>query len=134
MMQVEYTSPRNIFIGKLTRDFYILSDGKVGINEPGGNVIYAAAGLGIWEQGPPPGLVARIGEDYPREWIDLFLQRGFDARGIRVISEPIDSRFFYVFIDRTTQIMDDPVPHFARRRAISNGTIELPGVKKPGGQ
>lgn len=113
-MQAEYTSPRNILIGKLTRNFYILPDDKVGLDEPGGNLLYAAVGLRLWEPTPPPGLVARVGEDYPAEWIDLFKQRGFDTRGIRFSSEPIDTRFFYVFVDRMTRILDDPVPHFAR--------------------
>ena len=111
---MEYTSPRNILIGKLTRDFYIMHDGKVGLDEPGGGLIYAAAGMALWEPDPPPGLVSRIGQDYPQEWIDTFQCRGFDTRGIRKISEPIDSRYFYVYSDRTSRIQDDPVPHFAR--------------------
>jgi sugar/nucleoside kinase (ribokinase family) len=114
MTQAEYSSLRNLLIGKLNRDFYILPDGKVRLNEPGGNLLYAAVGLKLWEPDLPPGLVARVGEDYPQEWLALFRQRGFDPRGIRITTELIDSRSFYVFTDRTTRIVDDPVPHFAR--------------------
>ena len=110
----EYTSPRNILIGKLTRDFYITPEGKVGLNEPGGNLIYASTGLVLWEQAPRPGLVARVGERYPHEWLELFNKRGLDTRGIRYISEQVDDRHFYVYTDRTTRIHDDPVPHFSR--------------------
>ena len=114
MIPGEYTSPRSLLIGKLSRDYYIMPDGKTGENEPGGNLIYSAVGYSLWEPSPPPGLVARVGENYPQDWINRFRQRGFDTRGIRVLSEPIDSRFFYIYSDRTTRIHDDPVPHYAR--------------------
>ena len=45
---------------------------------PGGNVIYAAAGLGVWDFNPPPGLVAdriiQLGGTpviNPNEWTKL---------------------------------------------------------------
>ena len=114
MIASEYTSPRNILIGKLTRDFYIMPDGKVGLDEPGGNLIYASTGFALWEREPPPGLVARVGEDYPKAWLEKFTHRGFDTRGIRILSEKIESRYFYVYSNRTTRIQDDPVPHFSR--------------------
>ena len=111
---VDFSSPRYIFIGKLTRDFFILADGNISLDVPGGGLIYAAVGLMIWEPDPPPGLVARVGGDFPAAWLDLFAQRGLDPRGIRISPEAIDQRSFYVYTDRTTRLQDDPVPHFAR--------------------
>jgi ribokinase len=109
-----YSTPRYLFIGKLTRDFFILPDGKVGLDLPGGGVLYAAVGLMIWEPIPPPGLVARVGSDYPDEWLELMTRRGLDGRGIRKVPEPIDLRNFYVYLNRTMIVTDDPVLHFAR--------------------
>ena len=80
-------APRYIFAGQLSRSYYILPSGRPYLDVPGGNVIQAAVGLAVWEPAPPPGLVARVGEDYPQEWLEAFKQRGFDTRGIRVLPE-----------------------------------------------
>lgn len=106
--------PRYIFAGQLRRDYVILPSGKALLDVPGGNVVYSAAGLAAWEPVPPPGLVARVGEDYPQEWIDDIERHGFNVRGIRVLPEAIDLRSFYVYADRSTRANDDPVAHFSR--------------------
>jgi ribokinase len=108
----DYSSPRFLIFGKLTRDFYILQDGKVGLDVPGGNTLYAAVGLAIWEPTPPPGLVARVGENYPVQWLNEFRQRGMDVRGIRILPEGLDVRNFYAFADPAIRLQDDPVPYF----------------------
>jgi len=105
---------RYIIAGKLSRDYVILPSGQVRVDVPGGNALYAAAGLAVWEADPPPGLVARVGEDYPALWLDDFARRGFDTRGVRILPEPIDLRSFYAFTDWETRLCDDPVAHFAR--------------------
>jgi ribokinase len=114
MNQPNYSTPRYLLIGKLAREFFILPDGKVGLDVPGGGILYAAVGLMVWEPEPPPGLVARVGADFPADWRELFRRRGMDGRGIREVPEPIDLRTFYVYTNRTTRLNDDPVPHFAR--------------------
>jgi sugar/nucleoside kinase (ribokinase family) len=108
------TSPRFLIAGKLTRDFIVLPSGEMLLDVPGGNLIYAAAGLSVWEADSPPGLVARVGEDYPREWLDRFTRRGFDIRGVRVLPQSVDVRSFFAYADRTTRAYEDPVPYFAR--------------------
>lgn len=107
-------SPRTIFAGQLRRDYIILPNGKTVLDTPGGNLLYAAAGWLIWEQDPPPGLLARVGEDYPQEWLRDFGRRGVDTRGIRILPEAIDLRSFTAYTDRSTRHTDDPVAHFAR--------------------
>lgn len=107
-------SLRYVIAGKITRDFVILPGGRVRLDIPGGNALYAAAGLAVWETEPPPGIVARVGEDYPQEWLDQISQKGFDTRGIRVLPHEVDVRAFYAYSDWTTRSEDDPVGHFAR--------------------
>jgi sugar/nucleoside kinase (ribokinase family) len=110
----ERLSPRYLIAGNLTRDYIVLPSGEMMLDVPGGNLLYAATGLAVWEPTPPPGLVARVGEEYPAEWIADLNNRGFDTRGVRVLSQPVDLRSFYAYSDRTTRAFDDPVPHFAR--------------------
>jgi sugar/nucleoside kinase (ribokinase family) len=111
---------RSVFAGQLRRDYAILPEGKTRLDVPGGNLLYAAAGFAVWDAETPeelrghPGLLARVGEDYPQEWLGEFARHGFDTRGIRVLPEAIDLRSFYVYTDRYTRLYDDPVGHFAR--------------------
>lgn len=105
---------RTVFAGQLRRDFALFPDSRALLDVPGGNLPYAAAGWAAWEVENMPGLVARVGEDYPREWLEDFAWRGFDTRGIRILPEAIDLRSFYVYVDRNTRLVDDPVAHFAR--------------------
>jgi len=107
-------TPRFIIAGQLRRDFAILPSGQTRLDVPGGNIIYAAVGLMIWEPSPPPGLIARIGEDYPQEWLENFTKRGLDTRGIKVLPEAMDLRSFYAYADRNERATDDPVAHFAQ--------------------
>ncbi len=107
-------SPRTVFFGQLRRDFCILPEGQLLLDKLGGNVLYAATGFMTWEPDPMPGIVARVGEDFPREWIEAIEKSGIDRQGIRIQPEALDARSFYVYVDRKTRQSDDPVPHFAR--------------------
>ncbi len=107
-------SLRYVIAGQLKRDFGLIPGGKALVDVPGGNVIYAAAGFGVWEPTEQVGLLARIGEDYPREWLFQFNQRGFDCRGVRVLPEAIDLRSFYVYTDNSIRLTEDPAAHFTR--------------------
>ena len=108
------TDPRYIIAGQLRRDFAIFPDGRALLDVMGGNLPYAAVGLAVWEPDTRPGLVARVGEDYPSEWLAALEQRGFDIRGIHVLPEALDLRSFYVYSDRVTRNSDDPVAQCAR--------------------
>lgn len=103
-----------LLLGQLRRDFIITSSGQASIDVPGGNLIYAAVGLSIWDAEIRPGLVARVGEDYPREWLDEFQRRGFDTSGIRILPEALDLRSFFAYTDRSTRAIDDVVSHFSK--------------------
>lgn len=105
--------PGYLAVGRLTRDYLILPDGQAFCDVPGGNALYAAVGMAVWTKDPAPGLVARVGEDYPLEWLQDFAQAGLDVRGVCRLQEPLDLRNFMAFSDRRNFFTDDPVRHFA---------------------
>ena len=108
------SSLRFVIAGQLKRDFALIPNGKALVDVPGGNIIYAASGFGVWEPANLLGLVARVGEDYPREWLDEIHKHGFDTRGIRILPEAIDLRSFYFYSDVYTRLTEDPAAHFTR--------------------
>jgi sugar/nucleoside kinase (ribokinase family) len=111
---MESSSPRYLLAGVLTRETIILPSGQALLDVPGGGPLYAAAGLAVWEPQPPPVILARVGEDYPQEWLDLFERKGLDVRGIHVQPQSLDLRHFAAYTSRTERSYDDPVSHFAR--------------------
>jgi len=84
------------------------------VDVPGGNSLYAAIGLLLWENDPPPAILARVGEDYPKGWLEEFTQCGLDVRGIRILPEGIDLRTFTAVEGDSNRTSDEPVAHFAR--------------------
>jgi sugar/nucleoside kinase (ribokinase family) len=111
---MEKASPRILIAGRVTRDYLIFPDGKVLLDVLGGNAIYAAVGLAVWEPDPPPGVVARVGADFPRDWLEQYAHRGMDLRGVRVLPDEIDVRSFVAFPDWKSRSSEDPIAHFAR--------------------
>ncbi len=104
--------PTYVIAGHLRRDYLLPPLGRPLLDVPGGNLLYAAAGLGVWEQAL--GLLARAGEDYPHEWLRGFEQRGWDTRGVRILTDPLDQRFFQATLDLQTVQYNNPMAHFAR--------------------
>ncbi len=109
-----------IVAGKLRREYILPPSGKPQLDVPGGGLLYAAVGLAIWEPAGI-GLVGRVGEDYPQQWLEQLSARGFDRRGIHVLPESVDLRYFAAYPDVNTRATDNPVSHFAR--------LELPFPK-----
>lgn len=110
---MDHTTPRYIIAGKLNRDYIILPPDKVSLDVPGGNVLYAATGLEIWEPEARPGIIARVGEDYPQEWLAQFDRQGIDVRGVTVLPHSVDVRSFRAYSSTYERFLDDPVSHFA---------------------
>ncbi len=108
------TSPRFIFAGQLLREYLILPSDQALLDVPGGNLLYAATGLMVWEREPPPGIVARVGEDYPRNWLADFERRGMDVRGVNVLPQAVDVRSFKAFASLSNFSTEEPIAHFAR--------------------
>lgn len=101
-----------LIAGKLKRDFIITPEDKASVDIPGGSLIYAAVGAAIWDQ--PVGLIGRVGEDYPQQWLDDFARHGFDRRGIAITPESIDLRRFAAYPKPDERVNADPVAHFSR--------------------
>ena len=104
--------------------------GRPLIDQPGGNLLYAAAGLGVWESGVPSknrdypvGLLARVGEDYPNDWLRSFEKRGWDTRGIHILAEALDLRYFQATLPRAPSPVREPgLPRGNRDYPAGTGT------------
>ncbi len=106
--------PSVIFAGALRREFFLTADDRPVLDIPGGNALYAAVGYLVWEKDPPPGISARVGEDYPQPWLEAFVQRSINVEGVNILPRSIDLRKFYTYTDKVTRVEDSPMPHFAR--------------------
>ncbi len=102
-----------LVFGRLTREYLLPPAGQARLDVAGGNLLYGAAGLRIWES--EIGLVGRVGNDYPREWLNACITRGFDTCGIRVLSKNLDLREFLAYSESFELSRINPVSHFARR-------------------
>jgi sugar/nucleoside kinase (ribokinase family) len=110
--------PTFVIAGKLNRE-YILPPPGLGhplLDSPGGNLLYAAGGLAVWDR--KVGLVGRVGEDYPHQWLRDFEKRGFDTRGIRTVRTPqiLDLRAFIAYTESNERSNSNAVSLFARRQ------------------
>ncbi len=104
--------PTYVIAGRLRRDYLLPSTGRPLIDVPGGDSLYAASGLGLWDGGL--GLLARVGEDYPNEWLRAFEKRKWDIRGIHILADQLDLRFFQASLDLQAVQRNNPMAHFAR--------------------
>ena len=102
-----------IIFGQLTREFLLPSAGQPRLDVPGGSLLYAGAGLGVWESGV--GLVGRVGNEYPRAWLNDVKLRGFDTTGVHILQKEVDVRDFVAYNESFEANLVNPVSHFARR-------------------
>jgi len=102
-----------LVFGQLAREYLLPPTGQPRLDVAGGNLLYAAAGLGGWESGV--GLVGRVGGDYPRAWLNECKSRGFDTSGVHILSQNLDVREFVAFTESFESNRINPVAHFARR-------------------
>lgn len=106
------TSPDCVLLGRLQRDIILTADGQARLDELGGNLPYAAAACQL--AGSRPGLVARVGRDYPGGWLDAMDSRGLDTHGIRRLADPADQLRFIAYPELYRANSEHPVKHFAR--------------------
>ena len=104
--------PTYVIAGQLRREYLLPPEGQPLLDVPGGNLLYAAAGARIWSD--KIGLLSRVGEDYPQDWLKQFANRGFDTSGIRILAEGMDLRSFRAYMDVSTSQTSNPVAHFVR--------------------
>lgn len=103
--------PKYIIAGRLSRDFVVPFTGSPKLDFMGGAAAFAATGLALWDK--PVGVLTRIGEDYPREWLNEFAGYEIDTRGVTVVQESIDLRCFYGYSSEDRFQIHSPVGLFA---------------------
>jgi sugar/nucleoside kinase (ribokinase family) len=101
-----------VIAGTLRRDYILPFNARPQLDVPGGSALYAASGLLLWADAVS--LLARIGEDYPREWLRQMKQRGMDTSAVQIVRGSLDVRRFLAYTDATTCQRNNPVSHFAR--------------------
>lgn len=107
-------NPTFLIAGKIQREYILPPTGLPVIDQQGGNLLYAAGGLAVWNTNIS--LVARIGNDYPVEWLEDLTKRGFDVQGIRIQPDLIDLRVFTAYTDKNERSQTNSVSHFAKRQ------------------
>ncbi|MBI3172782.1 MAG: carbohydrate kinase family protein [Chloroflexi bacterium] len=105
--------PSFIVAGRFAREYLIPPVGHPLLDSPGGDLLYAAGGLAVWDSSV--GLLSRVGEDLPHQWLARLQRRGFDTRGIKVLQQNLDLRNFIAYTDFEHRSRNSPVSHFARR-------------------
>jgi hypothetical protein len=104
--------PTYVIAGQLQRDILLpLYDAPL-VDVPGGDMLYAAAGLLTWDKAI--GLLARVGEDYPRQWLELFKRLGLNTQGILILPESMDLRNFLAYSTDFRPQRINPLAHFSR--------------------
>jgi sugar/nucleoside kinase (ribokinase family) len=106
--------PTYVIAGHITREYILPPVGRPLLDVAGGSALYAAGGLMVWE--PRLGLLARIGEDYPRPWLKDMEARGIDIQGIEIVQQGLDLRAFHAYNDNFDVTHGSPVSQFARRQ------------------
>ncbi len=101
-----------VLVGQLRRQYLIPPEGRPLLDSPGGNLLYAASGARVWADSA--NLIARVGENYPREWLNLFQKKGLNTDGIKIMAGALDLRTFMVYTDLQTFHQTNPVSHFVR--------------------
>ncbi len=102
----------SVLAGRLRRDTLLPATGRPLVDVPGGSLLYAASGFTVWERGL--GLLARVGEDYPAAWLKDFTRHNWDVRGVHILPEALDLRYFQASLDLQTVQHNNPVAHFSR--------------------
>jgi ribokinase len=99
-------------VGGLREDTCITPRGDVHLRKLGGNAVYAAVGARLWSE--RVGLVARVGSNYPLEWLDIIAAHGIDTAGVTIAPHPLDTRTFYAYLTPEERDDTNPQAHFAR--------------------
>ena len=107
------TPPRDVFAGRLARGFFVTSQRETILDVPIGNILHAAVGYRIWERDRTPGMLARVGENYPQAWLRDFQAQGLDTQGVNILPRSLDLREFYAQDGEGRWVDGQPMSHFA---------------------
>lgn len=102
-----------VVAGHLTREYVLPPVGTPLLDVPGGSALYACGGLLTW--GKQVGILARVGEDYPRQWLREIETHGVDVAGVSILQKSVDVRAFHAYDSQFQITHGSPVSQFARR-------------------
>jgi hypothetical protein len=105
--------PSFVIVGTISREYILPPVAKPLLDIPGGSALYASGGLIVWEN--DIGLLACVGEDYPRPWLKQIEAHGIDIKGIQILQQNLDLRAFYAYNEKFEIMNGTPVSQFARR-------------------
>lgn len=107
----DHLSVNTLICGKLAQETIINLNKECFINKIGGNLLYTAYSYNLWKKGA--GLAARIGENFPEEWLADIQIHQFNTAGIKRMPLELDSRAFYTFISEDEVRTDSPQKYFS---------------------
>ncbi len=105
---------RDIFVGEFRREYYLTAEENWILDAPGGNALYAAVGYLVWENEQTPGILTRVGEDFPQTWLEDFANSGIDVNGVVVLPQAVDLRACVILQKNTTDLVGNPIPQLSR--------------------
>jgi hypothetical protein len=114
MMPV-HTSPRDVIVGELRREFTLTSGDEWILDAPGGNLLYASVGYLVWESELGPGILTRVGEDYPEIWLKEIATKGIDINGVVILPRSMDLRSCTILEGKTVLRKKNPMTYLSRR-------------------
>src|SRR5262245_22506557 len=114
-------APNYLIFGQLTREYLLSPTEPARLDVAGGSPLYVAAGFRVWESGV--GLVGRVGNDFPREWLNKFMEYGLDVTGIKILDQAVDVREFLAYTEAFELSRINPVSQFARREMTFPKTL-----------
>ncbi len=104
---------RIITAGGMRIDYLITQTGEAHVGLVGGNALYAGVGAALWEK-HNVGLWARIGENYPQNWLAKLAALGLETAGLIRIPGHQDHRTFYAYTPDGRRVDTEPAVHFGR--------------------
>ena len=108
----ETNTIRYLIAGNIEREFIVTADQQTQFDITGGNALYAAAGLSIWDSGV--GIISKIGEDFPQDALGKLSEIGLDTSGIKIVPENLDLRKFIAYDEPDILTGDSPISRFAK--------------------
>jgi hypothetical protein len=109
------TNPRDLFVGDLRREFTLTAEDEWILDTPGGSLLYASGGYLVWESGKGPGLLTRVGEDYPEIWLEQFAAKNLDTNGVVVLPRSMDLRSCTLLERNSIQSTTNPLGYISKR-------------------
>ncbi len=104
-----------ITCGGLRTDYIITHRGEIRLMQMGGNALFSALGARLWLNRPNEiMLLARIGDNYPKGWLEDLQRTGLGIAGVRNVGGKQDLRTFYAYLDENTRVDTHPAAHFAQ--------------------